>query len=349
MELQNTKNYKEFFNDILSTIEKARYDAFKSVNYNQIKQNFTIGQIIVERQKKFGWGKSIVERLSKDINKIISGKKGYSAQNLWNMRQFYLEYKNNIKLFELSLLVPWSHNILIIQKIKDTEKREYYLKATNEMAWSRAVLLNQIKANAFEYQKQLPKQSNYKKALSEHLSEQANEALKSGYNLDFLGVTDPIKERELENLLVAQIKDLLLELGYGFCFIGNQYKLTIGEKEYFVDLLFYHRILKCLVVVELKTVEFDPIFAGKMDIYLSLVDKQLKQKDDNPSIGIILCPTTNKDEVEFALNIFHKPIGVAEYRLTKELPEKLKGKLPTAKELSEKVFKIDDKNNKKKL
>ena len=342
MKPQETQNYKVFFNEIIKTIEKARYNAFKSINYNQIHQNYTIGSIIVDRQNKFAWGKSIVERLSKDIKKIVDGTKGYSVQNLWNMRQFYLEYQNKEKLYELSFSVPWSHNILIIQKIKGDAQREYYLKATNEMAWSRAVLLNQIKANAYEYQKKLPKQSNYEKALPEHLSEQANEALKSGYNLDFLGVVKPIRERELENLLINQIKDFLLELGYGFCFIGNQYKLTLNTKEYFVDLLFYHRILKCLVIVELKTVEFEPIFAGKMDIYLALVDKQLKQEDDNPSIGIILCPSKNKSEVEFALNIFHKPIGVAEYRLTKELPEKLKGKLPTAKELSDKVFNIDE-------
>lgn len=347
MKLQETPDYKEFFIEIISTIERARYDAFKSVNYNQIQQNFKIGKIIVDRQNKYGWGKSIVEKLSTDLKKIIDGTKGYSAQNLWNMRQFYIEYKDKEKLFAFCLSVPWSHNILIIQKIKNDTERLYYLKATEEMAWSRAVLLNQIKANAFEYQKQLPKQSNYEKALPEHLSEQANEALKSGYNLDFLGIIKPIRERELENLLIGKIKDFLLELGYGFCFIGNQFKLTFNEREYYLDLLFYHRILKCLVVVELKSIEFDPIFAGKMDIYLELVDKQLKQKDDNPSIGIILCPSKDKKEVEFALNIFHKPIGVAEYKLTTELPEKLQGKLPTAKEISDKVFKSDNDLKKK--
>ena len=206
--------------------------------------------------------------------------------------------------------------MLIVQKIKDNDARKYYLIATKEMAWSRAVLLNQVKANAYEYYLKLPKQSNYETALPEHLSEQANEALKSGYNLDFLGITKPVKERELENLLISRIKDFLLELGYGFCFIGNQHKLTLNTKEYFVDLLYYHRILKCLVVIELKTVEFQPEFAGKMDFYLALVDKQLKQKDDNPSIGIILCPTKDDKEVEFVLNLIHKPIGVAEYMLT---------------------------------
>lgn len=339
MELQDIQEYKIFFEEIRNIVEKARYDAFKSVNAYQIQQNFDIGHSIVKRQDEFGWGKSVVEKLSKDLNKIYDGQKGYSVQNLWYMRQFYNEYKDKQELFNMTLSVPWSHNLLIIQKIKDDNERKYYLQATEEMAWSRAVLLNQIKANAYEHQKLLPKHSNYEKALPEHLSEQANEALKSSYSLDFLGVTKPVKEKELENMLIAQIRDFLLELGYGFCFIGNQYKLKLNDNNYKLDLLFYHRILKCLVVIELKTVEFKPEFAGKMDYYLALVDKQLKQEDDNPSIGIILCPTKNNDEVEFALNVFHKPIGVAEYVLTHEIPEKLSGKMPTAKELNEQIMK----------
>ena len=339
MKPQDIKEYNTFFNEIKSIVERARYDAFKSVNGVQIRQNFEIGKAIVKKQDSFGWGKSVVERLSKDLNKIYDGATGYSVQNLWYMRQFYKEYRDKQELFELSLSVPWSHNLVIIQKIKNDEERKYYLKATDEMAWSRTVLIHQIKANAYEHHRQLPKFSNYEKALPEHLSEQANEALKSSYNLDFLGVTKPVKERELENMLIEQIRDFLLELGYGFCFIGNQYKLKLNDNEYVLDLLFYHRILKCLIVIELKTVEFKPEFAGKMDYYLALVDKQLKQDDDNPSIGIILCPTKKDDEVEFALNVFLKPIGVADYVLTNELPDKLSGKMPTAKELNEQIMK----------
>lgn len=342
MQITDKNHYTNFFNQIVQMIEEARYQAFQSLNKHNIVLNFNIGETIVKKQTEHSWGKSVVEKLSKDLQVIMDGKKGYSVQSLWNMRQFYLEYKNLPELLELTFEVPWMHNMLIIQKVKDNAEREYYLKATKEMAWSRAVLLNQVKADAYKYYLKMPKQSNYEKALPEHLSEQANEALKSGYNLDFLGVTKPVKERELENLLVGRIKDFLLELGYGFCFIGNQYKLTLNTKEYFLDLLFYHRILKCLVVIELKTVEFQPEFAGKMDFYLALADKQLKQEDDNPSIGIILCPTKDNDEVEFVLNLIHKPIGVAEYRLTKELPEKLQGKLPTSKELTNRLLKIDN-------
>lgn len=339
MKITELQEYNSFFKEITATIEKSRYSAFKSLNSNHITQYFEIGRIIIDRQDKYGWGKSVVEKLSNDLNKIYDGVSGYSVQNLWYMRQFYHEYKDKPELFELSLSVPWSHNLLIIQKVKDEDQRKYYLQATEEMAWSRAVLLNQIKANAYEYHKSLPKQSNYDKALPEHLAEQANEALKSSYNLDFLGITKPVKERKLENLLIEKIRDFIMELGYGFCFIGNQYTLKFREKEYHPDLLFYHRILKCLIVIELKAVDFEPEFAGKMNFYLDLVDSQLKQEDDNPTIGIILCPEKDNFEVEFILKSYQKPIGVAKYRLTKELPDNLKGKLPTVNELKTKLNK----------
>tara|TARA_B100000809_G_C15065788_1_gene504136 strand:- start:72 stop:1103 length:1032 start_codon:yes stop_codon:yes gene_type:complete len=327
--------YKELFNSIVRTINSSRFNAFKAVNKHLITLNFDVGKLIVDSQNKSDWGKSIVDTLSKDINKIIDGKKGYSPQNLWNMRQFYLEYKNETTLLKLALDIPWGHNMLILQKIKDEKEREYYLKATNDMAWSRAVLLNQIKADAYQRHLIDPKQNNFNKALSVHLSEQANEALKSEYNLDFLGITSPILERQLENKLVENIRDLIMELGYGFCFIGNQYRLKLNKKEYFIDLLFYHRILKCLIAIELKTVEFTPEFAGKMNFYLELLDEQVKETDDNPSIGIILCPEKDDIEVEYALRTSSKPIGVSEYKLTHKLPEKLKGKIPNAKELKQ--------------
>jgi predicted nuclease of restriction endonuclease-like (RecB) superfamily len=258
---------------------KSQYEAYKSLNKHHIGQNFEIGKLIVKNQEKNNWGKSIVDTLSKDINRILDGTKGYSSQNLWRMRQFYLEYKDKTKLLELALTIPWGQNLLVMHKIKDNQEKEYYLNATDKLGWSRAVLLNQIKANAYQHHILNPKQSNFEKALPVHLSEQANEALKSEYNLDFLGITKPILERELENRLVEKIRDLILELGYGFSFIGNQYRLKLKQKEYFIDLLFYHRILKCLIAIELKTVEFEPEFAGKMNFYLELLDEQEKQPD----------------------------------------------------------------------
>jgi predicted nuclease of restriction endonuclease-like (RecB) superfamily len=331
--------YNSFFKEIINTINSARYQAFKSLNKFHIGQNFEIGRIIVENQEKNQWGQSIVDTLSKDINKQIGGVKGYSPQNLWRMRQFYLEYRDEPELLDLAMKIPWGQNMLIIHQLKDNKERRYYLKATDQLGWSRAVLLNQIKANAYQYHLTDKKQSNFEKALPVHLSEQANEALKSEYNLDFLGITKPILEKELENRLIENIRDLLLELGYGFSFIGNQFRIKLKQKEFFIDLLFYHRILKCLVAIELKTVEFEPEFAGKMNFYLELLDEQEKQPDDNPSIGIILCPIKDNLEVEYALRTSNKPIGVSEYKLTHRLPEKLKGKVPTSKEFKQMLTK----------
>jgi len=331
--------YNNFFKEIIETIDSTRYKAYKSINRFHIGQNFEIGRIIVENQEKHEWGKSIVDTLSIDINKQIDGIKGYSPQNLWRMRQFYLEYKDHTELLNLALEIPWGQNMLIIHQIKDENERKYYLNATSKLGWSRSVLLNQIKGNAYKHQVEDNKQSNFESALPVHLSEQANEALKSEYNLDFLGITKPILEKELENRLVENIRDLLLELGYGFSFVGNQYRLKLSQKEYYVDLLFYHRFLRCLIAIELKTVEFEPEFAGKMNFYLELLDKTEKHPDDNPSIGIILCPTKDDIEVEFSLKTINKPIGVSEYRLTQELPENLKGKMPSPKEFKQMLTK----------
>jgi len=327
--------YNNLFQEIIETINSSRYKAYKSLNRFHMGQNFEIGRIIVQSQQKNEWGESIVDTLSKDINKQIDGVKGYSSQNLWRMRQFYLAYKDNEDMLELALKVPWGQNMLIIQQLKNEEERKYYLQATDQLGWSRAVLLNQIKANAYEHHLTNKKFSNFEKALPSHLSEQANEALKSEYNLDFLGIAKPVHERELENRLIENIRDLLLELGYGFTFIGNQYRIALNQKEYFIDLLFYHRFLKCLVAIELKTVEFEPEFAGKMNFYLELLDEKEKQPDDNPSIGIILCPTKDNIEVEYSLRSANKPIGVSEYKLTDKLPEQLKGQVPTSKELKQ--------------
>ena len=325
--------YKPLLEDITDKINIARINASKAINFSAIQLNYDIGELIVQRQEQFGWGKSVVEKLSKDLKVIFSGADGYSSNNLWLMRQFYLAYKGKNELLDLARKVPWGQNILIIQKEKEDDAREFYLKLTIEAAWSRSFLLIQLKSEAYKHYKLEPKHNNFKKALTIHQSEQAEESLKSVYNLDFLGLTAPVLERKLESVMIEKIRNLLMELGYGFCFIGNQYPLKLNTKNYRLDLLFYHRILKCLVVVDIKTVEFEPEFAGKMNYYLELVDEQLKQADDNPSIGIILCPEKDSIEVEYALRIQNKPIGVAEYRLTKELPEKLKGKLPSVAEI----------------
>jgi len=333
-------NYKKLFDEIIQVIGETRIKVYKSLTNHQLSQNFEIGKLIVESQEKQGWGKGVVDDLSKDINKVIDGVQGYSPQNLWRMRSFYLEYKDNSDLLNLALQIPWSQNLLIISKVTNEVERKYYIESTIKLGWSRAVLLNQIKGNAYGHHIANEKQHNFKTSLPTYLAEQAEEALKSEYNLDFLGLTDAVSEKALENQLVENIRDLLMELGFGFCFIGNQYRIKLRDKEYFLDLLFYHRILKCLVAVELKVVVFEPEFAGKMNFYLEVLDDTLKADDDNPSIVIILCPEKDDIEVEYALRASNKPIGISAYSLTTELPEKLKGKIPTKEEIIQSLKKI---------
>ena len=222
-----------------------------------------------------------------------------------------------------------------MKKLKDPGARLYYLRATAQFGWSRSVMLNQIKGKAYERAVKEKKTHNFELALPEHFAEQANEMLKSRYNLEFLGIARPMKERELEDRLIARLQAFILELGYGFCFVGRQYRLELGKKEYFVDLLFYHWFIKALVAFDLKIGEFEPEHAGKMDFYLNLLNEKERGPDDRPSIGIILCAEKDDVEVEFALKTKANPIGVAEYQLQETLPAEFKGKLPTAKQLAD--------------
>ena len=238
-------------------------------------------------------------------------------------------------LQQLVAEIPWGHHLLLIDKVKDPAARLYYLRATAQFGWSRSVLLNQIKGQAYERAVKEKKTHNFGLALPEHFAEQADEMLKSRYNLEFLGIARPMKELELEERLISRLQQFILELGYGFCFVGRQYRLALGKKEYFVDLLFYHRFLKALVAFDLKIGEFEPEHAGKMDFYLNLLNEKERGPDDKPSIGIILCAEKDDVEVEFALKTKANPIGVAEYVLSEKLPSEFKGKLPTARQLAD--------------
>ncbi|MCF6156139.1 MAG: DUF1016 domain-containing protein [Candidatus Brocadia sp.] len=327
-----SKEYLNFLNEIKTRIATARIQTVRSVNKKLIKLYWDIGKAIVERQKKYTWGDNIVEALARDLREAFPESVGFSGRNLWNMRRFYEEYKDKPFLQQLVAEIPWGHNLLIMEKLTDDKEREYYIRSSRDFGWSRNVLLNQIKAGAYPLSLK-HKIHNFPKTLSVHLAEQADETIKSAYCLGFLGITKPVLERELEKRLVEKIKQFILELGFGFSFIGNQYRLTLGNNEYFIDLLFYNRKLKCLVALELKTGRFEPEYAGKMDFYLHLLDEQVKMKDENPSVGIILCADKDNIVVEYALRSVKKPIGVAEYYLTKRLPKAFKGKLPDVQDL----------------
>lgn len=364
-------DYATFVAELKSRIAKARLGAARAVNRELILLYWDIGQAIVEKQRASKWGDSVVEQLSRDLRREFSDMRGFSADNIWRMRQLYTEYSdpaflehvvpelpNLPKLLEqpvperrgkarvgflsqivreLAACLPWGHHIEILKKTTTPAARLHYLRATAQLGWSRNVLLNQIKSGAYERARAEKKTHNFELALPEHLAEQAEEALKSRYNLEFLGIGRSLKERELEDRLVERLQQFLLELGYGFCFIGRQHRLALGRKEYFVDLLFYHRRLKALVAFDLKIGAFEPEHAGKMDFYLNLLNDRERTPDDRPSIGIILCAEKDDVEVEFALKTKTNPIGVAEYQLRPSLPAELKGKLPTAKQLTDAV------------
>ena len=234
-------DYGALLASIKARIAESRIRAVRAASRELIDLYWFIGQQITERQEQEEWGKSVVERLSKDLRSAYPGVQGFSAPNLWNMRRFFLTYRDDTILQQLVIEIPWGQNLLIMARVKDPDEREYYLRATAEMAWSRDVLLNQIKAKAYERHALAPKQHNFEKALPEHLAEQADKAMKDVYMLDFLDIGKPVLERELERRMVTSIRDVLLELGFGFAFIGNQYKVSTKNKDYFIDLLFYHR------------------------------------------------------------------------------------------------------------
>lgn len=241
---------------------------------------------------------------------------------------------------QLVAQVPWGQHLLILNKLTAPAARLYYVRATAQLGWSRSVLLNQIKARAYERAVKEKKTHNFAVALPEHFAEQADEMMKSRYSLEFLGISRPMKERELEGRLIERLQHFILELGYGFCFVGRQYRLALGRKEYFVDLLFYHRFLKALVAFDLKIGSFEPEHAGKMDFYLNLLNEKERAPGDQPSIGIILCAEKDDIEVEFALKTKNNPIGVAEYQLQAKLPAEFKGRLPTGKQLADAVREV---------
>jgi len=339
--------YQRFLNDVVTMVQNHRAVAVQSVQAINNQLYWNIGELILKMQREHGWGKSIVEKLSNDLQHQIGEGVSWSPRNLWFMRQLVTEYSNlnhlsserennnNLNLKQLVSEVPWMHNILILQKVKDINARIFYLQSTVRNRYSRAVLLHQIKADVYQNHLLNPTQHNFKIELPEHLQEQTWESIKSVYSLDFLDISKPVSKRDLKKIMVEKVKRLMMELGYGFCFIGNQYRLTLGKKDYFIDLLFYHRILKCMVAVERKVSEFEPEFVGKLDFYLELADEQLKQPDDKPSIGILLVPYKDTLEVEYALKTASKPIWVAEYKLSKKLPRELKEKLPSAEDFKQ--------------
>ena len=313
-------------------VRAAQYQALKAVNKELVGLYWDIGRMIVGRQTDESWGKAIVQQLAGDLQREFPGTGGFSASNLWRMKAFFETYSGSEKLAPLVREISWSHNVIILERCSDALEREFYLRLTRKFGWSKNVLIHQIENQSYE--KTLLGQTNFDRTLTPELRAQAKLAVKDEYAFDFLELGAEHSERELERALIARIEDFLRAMGGLFAFVGSQFRLEVEDKEYFIDLLLYHRRLKCLVAVELKIGEFQPEFVGKMQFYLAALDRQVREKGENPSIGIILCKEKNRTIVEYALQDGRKPIGVATYQIVKRLPKELKGQLPGPEEIA---------------
>jgi len=337
------KEYFEFFNNLKNRIRNVQYQAYRTVNKELISLYWDLGKAIVEKQKKLGWGQKIIQQLAEDLQKEFPQNSGFSYANLDRMRKFHLTYKDNPKLAQLVREIPWGQNITVLEKLKDNYQREYYLRMTIRSSWSRNILIHQIESKSFERFLTDKKSHNFDKTLPVKMLKKVKSTMKDSYLLDFLEISEDIKEKELERKILENIKSFLLELGIGFTFIGNQYKIVLGENEYFIDLLFYHRHLRCLIAIDLKIGKFIPEYAGKMNFYLNLLDDKAKLQDENPSIGLILCKEKDNIVVEYALRNIKKPVGVAKYYLTRKLPTKLLKQLPSPSVIEDKLRELGEK------
>lgn len=330
--------YKNFVEEIKEKVYQSQYQALKSVNKELIKLYWEIGESIIDKQEQYGWGKSIVENLSNDLQKEFPGVKGFSRSNLWRMRNFFTEYQSNVKLAPLVREIGWSHNMVVMEKCKDDLEREFYIKMTKKYGWSKNVLIHQVEGKSYEHF--LLNQTNFDKSLEEKYKHQAKLAVKDSYSFDFLEMSEDYSEREMELGLIKNVRSFLLEMGGDFTFIGNQYRLEVGGDEFYIDLLLYHRKLQSLVAIELKTTKFKPEHAGQMQFYLTVLDDTVKTENENPSIGIIICKDKNRTVVEYALKESNTPIGIANYTISEKLPKNLKELLPTSKEIAESLGKL---------
>jgi predicted nuclease of restriction endonuclease-like (RecB) superfamily len=351
------RDYRSFIESIKSKIRIAQIKASLSVNAELIRLYWDIGRLVVERQKKDGWGTAVIKRISSDIQKGFPGIEGFSSSNISRMRTFYLAWKgirvNSAqpvpklknkdsaqavpKMMDFLCCIPWGHHVVLLFKLKKPVERLWYAQKTLENGWSRIMLTHQIEGGAyFRYGKAI---TNFKATLPSSDSDFAKQIIKDPYNFDFLTLSHDHDEQVLEAALIDEVQKFLLELGTGFSFVGRQVHLKVGNQDFYIDLLFYHLKLRCFIVIDLKTETFRPEFAGKMNFYLSAVDNILKHEDDKRSIGIILCKTRDKVVAEYALQDIKKPMGISSYvtKLVEKLPQKFEGMLPSVKDIEKEL------------
>lgn len=384
-------NYGGLLKELKSRIQSARVKAALAANAELIHLYWDMGRMIVDQQEKEGWGKSVVERLSQDLQSEFPDQKGLSPRNIWMMRQFYLEWIESSAilsqfvaelehapqaklqqllgeilsqpareflqrpvaeigatgklprhvreldapqiLLRIVREIPWGQNIDLISKLKDPRQRLWYALKTIENGWSRAVLTAQIESGLIDNQGAAL--TNFNATLPGPQSDLAQGILKDRYLLDFIAGGEAVRERDLENQLATHMTRFLVELGKGFAYVGRQYRITVGGDEFFIDLLFYHVRLHSYIVIELKTGRFEPEFSGKMNFYLEAIDRQVRTERDGPTLGLILCKEKNNVVVEYALARADRPMGVATWEFSKQVPKELQDALPTAAELEQ--------------
>ena len=334
-------DYAEFLAELKARIRRAQYQALRAVNLELVKLYWEIGESIHLRQHSSSWGRAVVETLAADLQAEFPGRNGFSARNLWNMRDLYLAYFQLPKLQPLVAEISWAKNLVILSRCKDELEREFYLRATARFGWTKAVLQHQIDNKTYE--KYLLNQTSFDQTLPPAVAAQASLAVKDHYTFDFLDLAEQHSERQLEQALIANLRNFLTEMGGAFAFIGNQYRLEVGSQEYFVDLLLFHRRLRCLIAIDLKIGEFEPEHKGKMEFYLEALERQERLEGENPPIGIIICREKNKTVVEYALRTAGRPIGVATYSIVTELPAAYLGQLPSPEAIAERLKLWDDK------
>jgi predicted nuclease of restriction endonuclease-like (RecB) superfamily len=327
--------YDEFLRELKERIRNAQVRAALAVNRELVLLYWQIGNEILYRQQQQGWGSKVINRLATDLRKAFPDIKGFSARNLNYMRAFAEAYPDETIVQQVVALIPWGHNVRILDAVKTPEERIWYIQQTIQYGWSRNILIHQMDSHL--YRRQGSAITNFSRVLPDPQSELAQQVVKNPYSFDFLSLGKEALERELESALIKHIREFLLELGVGFSFVGSQYPLVVDGKDYRIDLLFYHFRLHCFVVIDLKVVEFEPEFSGKMNFYVSAVDDLLRSADDNPTIGVILCRTKSKTIAEYALRDVHKPIGISTYHMGTPLPTQFQSNLPTIEALEEEI------------
>jgi predicted nuclease of restriction endonuclease-like (RecB) superfamily len=342
-----TSDYLAFLKNIKEQIVVAKIRAASAANKALLSLYWNIGREIVVKQERLGWGKSVIDQLSRDICREFSDSEGFSPRNLWRMRAFYLAYPEKVPpavaesfsfLPQAVAEIPWGHHILLMEKVKDKNTRLWYALQALKNGWSRNVLWHHIDARL--HARQGKAINNFHHTLPAPHSDLASQTLKDPYLFNFISSDKQYKEKELENALIENVEQFLLEMGAGFSLVGRQVHLKVADQDFYIDLLFYHLKLRCFVVIELKAEQFKPEHAGQINFYLAAVDDLMRQPQDNPTIGLILCRTKRSLEVEYALRNMGAPIGVADWqtKLVKKLPKQYQSSLPTVKEIEHELL-----------